>query len=223
MAIKQVREQKARQGQSTIKKRSPFSKEKIAQQKKLQAIKVKRQTLFREGVLLFLIGIGIIGLLQVKTHRVEGESMLPTLKNNDRIVVKKNQSPNRYDLITFDPEIPYESSYVKRVVGMPGDQIWTDQTSLYLRTAQAVEWHEEAEQQMTAVQLPDSTLKVTVSEEVARNLRNIEVIPQGSYFVLGDNRKASKDSRSFGLINAEQIEGTVFYRYFPFARVGGIN
>ncbi|MFD1899281.1 hypothetical protein GQR36_02460 [Enterococcus termitis] len=71
MAIKQVREQKARQGQSTIKKRSPFSKEKIAQQKKLQAIKVKRQTLFREGVLLFLIGIGIIGLLQVKTHRVE--------------------------------------------------------------------------------------------------------------------------------------------------------
>ncbi|GGC78340.1 signal peptidase I [Enterococcus wangshanyuanii] len=222
MAINQMQTQRPRKGQSTIKKRQQFSTRKRQKNKKVSERETKKRLILREGLLLFFVGLCILGLLQIKTHRVDGRSMLPTLQNNDRIMVRKNRSPNRYDLITFDPEIPEESSYVKRVIGIPGDQLWTDQTSVYLRPKQAGVWN-DVNDQLTALQLPDSTLKLTVSAEVARKLRDISVIPEGSYFVLGDNRDASKDSRHFGLVEAEQIEGTVVYRFFPFSRVGRIN
>ncbi len=222
MAINQMQTQKPRKGQSTIKKRQHFSNRRLPKNKKVSERETKKRLNIREGLLLFLVALCILGLLQIKTHRVDGRSMLPTLQNNDRIIVKKGQSPNRYDLITFDPEIPEESSYVKRVIGMPGDQLWTDQTGVYLRPKQADVWN-DVNDQLTAFQLPDSTLKLTVSEEVARKLRNISVIPEGSYFVLGDNRNASKDSRHFGLVEAEQIEGTVVCRFYPFDRAGRIN
>lgn len=223
MAAKKRRTQISRKGQSLVKKRQNFSKEKKSRQKLVQTVQSKKKMSVREGVLLLFIGVCIVVLLQIQSHRVDGQSMLPILKNNDRIIVRKNQSPNRYDMVTFDPEIQGESSYVKRIIGMPGDQLWTDQTGVYLRTKQADAWNQENNQKLSSIQLPDSTLKVTVSEEVARNLRDTQIIPQGSYFVLGDNRAASKDSRYFGLIKSDQIEGVVIYRIYPFNRMGRIN
>lgn len=223
MVTKEKRMQVTRKGQSLIKKRQNVSKEQKSQQKIGQLVQSQKRMAVCEGIALIFIGLCIISLLQIQTHRVDGQSMLPTLKNNDRIIVRKNQSPNRYDMITFDPEIPGESSYVKRIIGMPGDQLWTDQTGVYLRTKQANSWTQEDDQALSSFRLPDSTLKVIVSEEVARNLRDIQVIPQGSYFVLGDNRAASKDSRYFGLIKSQQIEGTVIYRIYPFDRMGSIH
>ena len=68
----------------------------------------------------------------------------------------------------------------------------------------------------TPTSLPDSTIKITVSEAVAAELTSLSEIPKDRYFVQGDNRLHSSDSRSFGLITSEQIEGVVVSRYYPF-------
>lgn len=170
--------------------------------------------------------IGIIGIFVISSglfftfftrHQVSGDSMKPTLVNKDRILVKKHKIPKRYDLVTFDPEIPNEPSYVKRVIGLPGDQIWIgNDQNLYLRPEEAGKWDSKDNEVVEVNQLPDSTLKVTVHEEVARKLDGLKIIPANCYFVLGDNRKASKDSRTFGFIEKSQIEGVVLFRYYPF-------
>lgn len=186
-------------------------------------VRNKRAVKRRELLFLLLVVVCFVWLTQYKTHRVTGNSMLPTLENNDRIIVKKGNRPDRYDLITFDPEISDASSYVKRIVAMPGDQLWTEGNAVYLRPKKAGKWVLNTANPMTAEELPDSTLKVIVSDEVFQKLRNTNKIPDGSYFVLGDNRSASKDSREMGLIQETQIEGIVSFRYFPFTKIGQVK
>ena len=178
-----------------------------------------KNTLF----LLFLL-IGILFLIKVKTHVVSGESMMPTLKNGDRLFVLKNAEPQRYSLITFQPEEKKNESYIKRVIGLPGDRIWLDQNTLYLNSQMAeTNPTPPNEENLSGVDLPDGTLKIRVDWEVAAQLKDFSTIPEEYYFVLGDNRRNSTDSRELGLINTEQIEGVVKYRYYPFNRIGTID
>lgn len=163
-------------------------------------------------------------LLRVKTHVVVGESMLPTLNNHDRIAVIKKKEPKRYSLVTFQPGDKKSESYVKRVLGLPGDRIWLDQNTVYLN-------HQMAENNptppnetgLTGIDLPDGTLKVRVTWEVAAKLEGLSTIPKDQFFVLGDNRRHSKDSRELGLIAKDKIEGVVAFRYYPFQRFGLID
>lgn len=186
---------------------------------------VHKKNWIKEGLFVLFIAIAVFLLVAFKTHRVSGNSMVPTFKNNDRIIVKKNATPKRYDIVTFDPEIPDDPSYVKRIIGVPGDQIWTEPNAVYLRPSNAVPWQKEQNeaQQFVIGMLPDSTIKVLVHEEVALNLEGFSTIPKGSYFVLGDNRADSKDSRAIGLIEENQIEGVVMFRYFPFNKIGLVH
>lgn len=178
-----------------------------------------KNTLF----LLFLL-IGILFLIKVKTHVVSGESMMPTLQNGDRLFVLKNAEPQRYSLITFQPAEKKNESYIKRVIGLPGDRIWLDQNTLYLNSQMAeTNPTPPNEENLSGVDLPDGTLKVRVDWEVAAQLKDFSTIPEEYYFVLGDNRRNSTDSRELGLINADQIEGVVKYRYYPFNRIGTID
>lgn len=192
-----------------------FKRGKSEQKKKSQKV--------GEIIFLLFIGWSIFFLLQHKADRVSGSSMVPTLENNDRIIVKKNMLPERYELIAFDPKIPDESNYVKRVIGIPGDQLWAESDAIYLRPQKAGKWLLNTASPMPANELPDSTLKVMVSKEVFQALRDSHKIPEGSYFVLGDNRSASKDSRTMGLVKADQIEGVVTYRYFPLNKIGRLK
>ncbi|EOH98904.1 signal peptidase I [Enterococcus moraviensis ATCC BAA-383] len=183
----------------------------------------RRRNWLKEGLLLFTFILVILFLAVFKTHRVSGKSMAPTFENNDRIIVQKNVSPKRYDIVTFDPEIPNDPSYVKRIVGLPGDQIWTESNAVYIRPSTAAPWQQEEVPQFIISMLPDSTLKVIVHEEVALHLAGMTTIPKGSYFVLGDNRAESKDSRALGLIEENQMEGVVVFRYFPFNKIGVVH
>ena len=190
-----------------------------AELKHLRQYRLAGQLLF----ILLLMGC-LCFLFLIRTHRVDGQSMAPTLADNDRLLVRKNQQPDRYALITIESHNKSNESYVKRVIGMPGDRIWVDNNSLYLNQALAeTDTMMESNQSLSGEQLPDGTIKVWVTEAVAQALVHVKVIPDNQYFVLGDNRNHSTDSRQFGLINAASIEGTVIFRYYPFTHMGGIR
>lgn len=145
--------------------------------------------------------------------------MLPTLEDKERLLVKRTKEFERYNMITFEPEDRVEESYVKRIIGLPGDELQLEGNHLYLYSAGRGVLSEHPE----ASQLPDGTVKVIVSPDVVAKLQGVTTIPSGQYFVLGDNRNNSRDSRELGLIKEEQIEGRVVFRYFPFTKMGVVS
>lgn len=164
-------------------------------------------------LVVFLVGL-LFFLFAFQKHTVDGISMDPTLKDGDRIVIRKTKELQRYELITFEPKDQPGKSFVKRVIGLPGDHIKVEENTLYLNSDRSFENQGE---------LPDGTLKVSIAYEVQYVLSGLTEIPEDHYFVLGDNREKSNDSRSFGLISKDQIEGVVVFRYFPFSSFGSVR
>lgn len=162
----------------------------------------------QNSVFLLVMLSCLLFLFLLKTHQVSGESMLPTLENGDKIFVWRGRKPKRLDIITLSPMDNPQESYVKRVIGMPGDSLQLNGNTLqisYLNNG-----HEEQE-------------AITLTDGVTMILEEQTKIPADKYFVLGDNRDHSNDSRSFGLVNRKQIEGVVSWRYYPFNRIGTIK
>ncbi|WP_336577016.1 signal peptidase I [Candidatus Enterococcus mansonii] len=177
------------------------------------------------GIYFFLfICLCVLFFVKIATHRVSGVSMMPTLENKDYLFIIKGKKPSRYSLVTFAPKKHSADSYVKRILGLPGDRIWLDKNTVYLNHQMAQSNPTpENELQLSGSDLPDGTLKVRVTWEVASKLQGLEKIPEGQYFVLGDNRNHSNDSRHLGLIDQKQIEGVVSFRYYPLNRIGLID
>lgn len=147
---------------------------------------------------------------------VDGDSMAPTLSDGDYLFLNKFSDVERFDIVVFPPPDQEDTQYVKRVIGMPGDTIEYREDVLYLNG-------EPTEQ---------GFLNETVQEEVAiytsgdfslLTLLGVETVPEGQYFVLGDNRLNSRDSRSFGFIDEETVLGKVGFRYWPFEEIGGVE
>ena len=135
---------------------------------------------------------------------VNGSSMEPTLLNKEILLLSKNnQNIERFDVVVL--EINGER-LVKRVVGLPGEHLKYVNNHLYIN-------HNMLEEQY----LEKQTNNFNIDE------LGFSTIPYNSYFVLGDNRTSSKDSRFFGMINISQIIGKVKYRIFPINRLGKIK
>ncbi|MEI5992313.1 signal peptidase I [Enterococcus termitis] len=131
--------------------------------------------------------------------------MIPTFTEGDRILINKGKIPKRYELVTLDPLKKPKESYIKRVIGIPNDAIKIDRNTLYLEIEE------------------NKTMTVTLEGPVIKELKGLEKIPKNSYFVMGDNRNHSNDSRSFGLVSIDQIEGVAFFRYYPVNRIGAME
>lgn len=157
-------------------------------------------------------------------HRVDGRSMNPTLMDSDRIFIWRTTTPKRYDIITFRPKDNPKESYVKRVIGLPGDALWMDNNTLYINHQLTNETEQPINNSnLLGRKLPDGTIKVWLTQELIQEFSGKRKIPKNKYFVLGDNRNHSSDSRVFGLVDASQIEGVVKWRYYPFNKIGTIN
>ncbi|MGE6259834.1 signal peptidase I [Heyndrickxia sporothermodurans] len=142
---------------------------------------------------------------------VHGESMLPTFQNNNRVVVSKISSIKRFDMVVFDaPDVEErkELDYIKRVIGLPGDQIEVKNDVLYVNGKAYKESYVKKEQ---GPKTEDFTLQ---------ELTGSKTVPNGFYFVMGDNRHGSDDSRSFGFIPEDSIIGKVVFRFYPFTKIG---
>ncbi|OTN88248.1 signal peptidase I [Enterococcus sp. 7E2_DIV0204] len=160
-------------------------------------------------------------ILNTSPHMVDGDSMKPTMLNGDRVIVRRTKEPKRYEIITFKPPVKSEFQYVKRVIGMPGDLVWTEGNDLFIN--HQAESLPKASELSAANELPDGTIKVNLSQDSLDQMAQFKKIPKGYYFVLGDNRNNSSDSRTFGLVDGQAIEGVVSFRFAPFNSIGWIK
>jgi signal peptidase I len=140
--------------------------------------------------------------------RVEGTSMLPRLEDHDRLFINKFvyhiESIQRGDVVVFHYPRDPEKSYIKRVIGLPGDRIWIDQGLVWLN---GVPLHE------------------TYVPERYRDSRSMAemVIPDDTYFMMGDHRSISSDSREFGPVERDLVYGKAVLVYWPARDLGVVR
>ncbi len=141
---------------------------------------------------------------------VDGVSMMPTLQNGDRLIANKIgyriSELDRFDIIVFRATL--EKDYIKRVIGLPGDHIEYRDDQLYIN---GVPVEEEYLAEWRS-QYSDGPL---TSDFELEALTGETEVPEGHYFVLGDNRRNSEDSRIIGFVAAEDVIGTVNFVFWP--------
>ncbi len=163
----------------------------------------------------FIVAFIIVGGVYFFLGRpftVSGASMYPTLHNGDRMVLSKVGDIHRFDVVIL--KAPDENvEYIKRIIGMPGDTIEMKSGVLYINGKKVDQpfINTEALAKQT-VFMDDFTLESLTGESK---------VPEGKYFVLGDNRGVSKDSRMIGFIDRSAIEGKAVFTIWPFGRIGG--
>ena len=163
----------------------------------------------------FIVAFIIVGGVYFFLGRpftVSGASMYPTLHNGDRMVLSKVGDIHRFDVVIL--KAPDENvEYIKRVIGMPGDTVEMKSGVLYINGKKVDQpfINSEALAKQT-VFMDDFTLESLTGESK---------VPEGKYFVLGDNRGVSKDSRMIGFIDRSAIEGKAVFTIWPFGRIGG--
>lgn len=142
---------------------------------------------------------------------VRGESMVPTFENAQKVIVSKTSEIERFDMIVFHSPVE-EKDYVKRVIGMPGDTVEMKDDVLYVNGKAYEEKYVNREQKAVMDKITED---FTLLESFGR-----ETVPEGSYFVMGDNRPFSYDSRQFGFISEDAVIGEVKFRFYPFNETG---
>ncbi len=157
----------------------------------------------------FLVTFLVITYVGQRTQ-VNGESMYPTLYDKDNLIVDKLsyrfRDPERYDIIVFPYQYKEKTYYIKRIIGLPGETVQIMDGYVYIN-GEKLEEHYGREVMEDAVLASE---KITLGED--------------EYFVLGDNRNASEDSRfpDVGNIKRKDIIGRAWIRIWPLDRVGGI-
>lgn len=149
--------------------------------------------------ILIILSIIIIRSFIITPVRVSGTSMDPTLKEGEILILKKyDKSYERYDIVVLKH---WDDKLIKRIIGLPGETIEYKDNKLYINGKETKD------------------VITTGTEDFSFEGK----IPEGYYFVLGDNRKNSADSRSLGLFTKEDIEGTTTFALFPFESFGFIE
>ncbi|MCI9447199.1 MAG: signal peptidase I [Lachnospiraceae bacterium] len=167
----------------------------------------------------FAIYIGIVFLLTFlvihyvgQRTQVSGSSMESTLSDGDNLIVDKItyrfHDPERFDIIVFPYKYEKNTFYIKRIIGLPGETVQID---------------EEGD-----IYIDGEVLEESYGREVMLNPGEAEdpiKLEEDEYFVLGDNRNASSDSRdpSVGKILGEDIVGRAWLRIYPFSKAGFIK
>ncbi|PZL74890.1 signal peptidase I [Enterococcus plantarum] len=167
------------------------------------------QALFFKELFLALAGgsILVVGLtlMVVSILTIQGFSMVPTLREGDKVLIRKQGDLKRFDLVAFT--VGGKGPQVRRIIGLPGETVRYADDTLYINE-----------------QPVDEKFLVEAINESQKNGRNYTedfeqktvVIPEGYYFVLGDNRPYANDSRQYGFVAKDRVLGKVIAKLFPF-------
>lgn len=184
------------------------------QDSKLVAKKKKKKEIF--GFVIYVVFVFAFAYLIVtfvgQRTVVIGHSMENTLANGDNLIVDKIsyrfKEPERFDIIVFPYEYKEDTYYIKRIIGLPGETVLISSDGV--------------------IYINGKELKESYGREVIRNAgvagAPIE-LKDGEYFVLGDNRNNSEDSRfsDVGIIHKSRIVGKAVFRIYPFHNIGTLK
>ena len=178
-----------------------------------------------ETLVLTLVIYLVIHNFVAQPFEVEQESMVPTVNPGEYVLIDKI-SPRfndyqRGDIVVFQPPEgfgPGGVPFIKRVIGMPGDTVSLDNGRVFVQQPGG-----------SPVRIEEPYLVRSISGDVAPTLpKDAEgtiswTVPEGAYFVMGDNRPDSQDSRFFGVVERDLIVGRAWLRYFPLDRLGFVE
>lgn len=151
--------------------------------------------------LLFTILLLIIIIIRIFFYspiRVNGSSMYPTLQDKEFMILNKiglQKGINRFDIVVVESNGKY---IIKRVIGLPGESVMYSDNKLYIN---------------------GKAIEDNYSKSETENFENV-ILKDNEYFVMGDNREVSKDSRVIGPVNIKNIKGKTNLVIFPFSKLG---
>ena len=178
----------------------------------------KEHGIFRELLgwivyILIIIGLSYLIITYVgQRTMVSGQSMEPTLSNGDNLIVDKIsyrfQDPSRYDIIVFPYRYEENTYYIKRIIGLPGETVQVIDGYVYINGEQLT-----------------SDIYGMEPMESAGEAGQPITLGADEYFVLGDNRNHSSDSRdpSVGVLHRGELIGKAWVRIYPFDQMGVIR
>jgi len=177
---------------------------------------MRKDQLFRAGlawlrdVSLALVLAAVFILFIYQPVKVEGTSMMPALADQERIFINKFvyrlgiSKIQRGDLVVFYYPADQSKSYIKRVIGLPGDTVEIDRGTVLVNGRVLTEDY------------------VPPAYRDYQSMPLVRVAPD-SYFVLGDHRSSSNDSRSWGLVPRSCIYGQAVFVYWPLEKLGPVR
>jgi signal peptidase I len=172
----------------------------------------KRKAGLAELVVTIVVALALVfGLVRpfvVEAYRIPSESMVPTLEIGDRVLANKFVyrfwGPERGDIVVFDSvDEEDDQTLIKRVVGVAGDEILVQGGVLYVNGEPREEPYLNEDLPFVGFYGPTG-------------------VPEGSIFVMGDNRANSADSRVFGPLPLENLKGEAFVRFWPIDKIGDL-
>ncbi len=158
----------------------------------------------------------------ISTTTVYSTSMFPTLIEGDRLLLHKTHNIQRGDIVSFESDLTLterdietlnfiqkfmvntqtKKNLIKRVIAVPGDKIDIENGVVFIN---------------------DKKLDEPYISTIAGDTLHVGVLPEGQYFMMGDNRAGSLDSRKLGPVNGDRIIGKTVLRFYPFDRFGTVN
>ncbi|MBV9453498.1 MAG: signal peptidase I [Rubrobacter sp.] len=170
--------------------------------------KRRRRVLTELFVIVFAAFVLVFGLVRpfvFESFQIPTESMVPTLEVGDRVLANKFvysfTKPGRDDILVFRGLGGEEETLIKRVVGVAGDEILVQDGVLFVNG--------------------DPQKEPYLNKEFpSRDSYGPVTVPEGHVFLMGDNRGNSRDSRVFGPVPLENLEGKAFFRFWPVSKVG---
>ena len=149
--------------------------------------------------IIIIVAVILIRTFIITPVRVSGDSMYDTLKNGDILLLKKfDKSFERYDIVVFDKN---DEQLIKRIIGLPGETIRYKNNLLYIN---------------------DEIVEDIYAYGVTANFQE-KTLGSDEYFVMGDNRASSLDSRVLGPIKYSDIDGKADFILYPFNKIGKLN
>ncbi len=198
-------------------------KKKYTQEEIDAATKSAKKEMFKELVpyIIIIVFVVLIRTFIMTPVDVSGESMYPTLHNKDIMLLYKLRLKTvgikRFDIVVIDTD---EGKLIKRVIALPGEKIqYKIEDNGSSRVAHLLINGEEIEEKFIT-----DTARINTCKYDNTDICEGEItVPEGEYYVMGDNRGVSKDSRMIGTISKKDIKGITSFVILPFNRFGSVK